>query len=452
VSIFKACDIRGVAGSEVNADIARPIGRSLGEMIRRRNAEPVCVGGDFRRTTPAIKQALIEGLVESGVSVQDVGQVPTPVVYFAAKHLNCPSVAVVTASHNPGKYNGIKFMIGDEPAMPELMRELESGVNSVATSASRGTLRSVNVIDPYESSVRAKAATLGGASIAGMTIVLDAMEGAFTNIAPRVLEAEGARVISIGGAIDPDFARRTPNPAVDENLGALSKRVITEGADLGIALDGDGDRAAFVDHTGHVARAEQIGALLATEYFNHPTVVYDQKCASVLTSAVRAAEGKSIMQPSGYGFIKSAMIQNHADLGVEVSGHYFFKALGGGDDGLFAALVVARLLAQSKKPLADWIQEIGWPTITPDLRIPFQGDAALIVERIASTCGGRIARMDGVRAEYDDGWGLARASITEPLMTFRFEGKDASSLRRIVEQFLAAVPDLRSKVMEKIDA
>lgn len=455
MSIFKACDIRGVAGTEVNESIARPIGRSLGAMIRRRSAEPVCVGGDFRRTTPAIKQALLEGLLEAGVSAADVGQVPTPVVYFAAKHLDCRSVAIVTASHNPGKYNGIKFMIGDEPAVPDLMRELEAGINSPASSAgnaARGSVRSVDVIPAYESWVRTQAETIGGASIDGMKIVIDAMEGAFTNIAARVFEAEGCRVITIGGPIDPDFARRTPNPAIDENLSALAKRVVAEGADLGIALDGDGDRAAFVDHTGRVARAEQIGALLASQYFVHPTVVYDQKCASVLTDAVRSAEGKSIMQPSGYGFIKSAMIRNQADLGVEVSGHYFFKAHGGGDDGLFAALVVARLLAKSKKPLADWIEAMGWPTITPDLRIPFQGDAASIVERIAAHCGGRIARMDGVRAEYDDGWALARASITEPLMTFRFEGKDASSLRRIVERFLAAVPDVRSKVMEKIDA
>ena len=155
MSIFKACDIRGVAGAEVNEAIARPIGRSLGAMIRRRDAEPVCVGGDFRRTTPGIKQALLDGLIESGVAVQDVGQVPTPVVYFAAKHLNCPSVAVVTASHNPGKYNGIKFMIGDEPAVPELMRELEAGVKESASSALRGTVRSIDVIDAYESWVRA---------------------------------------------------------------------------------------------------------------------------------------------------------------------------------------------------------------------------------------------------------------------------------------------------------
>ncbi len=452
MSIFKACDIRGVAGPELNEPIARAIGRSLGAMIRRRNAEPVCLGGDFRRTTPAIKQALLEGLLDAGVSVQDVGQVPTPVVYFAAKHLHCRSVAIVTASHNPGKYNGIKFMIGDEPAVPDLMRELEAGINAPASTESCGFVQSADVILPYESSVRTRAETLGGESIAGMKIVIDAMEGAFTKIAPRVFEAEGCRVISIGGPIDPDFGRRSPNPAVDENLSALAKRVIAEGADLGIALDGDGDRAAFVDHTGRVARAEQIGALLATQYFTHPTLIYDQKCASVLTKAVREAGGKSIMQPSGYGFIKTAMIQNRADLGVEVSGHYFFKTLRGGDDGLFAALAVARLLAKSKTSLAGWIEAIGWPTITPDLRIPFQGDSSPVLERIAAHCGGRIERMDGVRAEYDDGWALARASITEPLMTFRFEGKDASGLRRIVEQFLAGVPDLRSNVMEKIDA
>ncbi len=157
------------------------------------------------------------------------------------------------------------------------------------------------------------------------------------------------------------------------------------------------------------------------------------------------------MQPSGHGFIKTAMIQNRADLGVEVSGHYFFRALRGGDDGLFAALVVARVLARLKKPLADLIQAIGWPAITPDLRIPFRGDTSAVLERIAAHCGGRIVRMDGVRVEYEDGWALARASITEPLMTFRFEGHDATSLQRIADKFLASVPDLYKQVMAKLE-
>ncbi len=254
MNIFKACDIRGVAEAEVNEAIARPIGRSLGAMIRRRNAEPVCIGGDFRRSTPRIKQALLEGLLESGVSVRDVGQVSTPVVYFAAAHLNCPSVAIVTASHNPGKYNGIKFMITDQPAVPDLMRELEAGVDSPTIAAKRGTVGPVDVLETYKSSIRKQASALVPTPSAGMKIVLDAMEGAFTNIAPCVLAAEGCRVVSIGGEIDPDFERRTPNPAVDEHLHTLSRRVVAESADIGIALDGDGDRAAFVDHTGNVAR------------------------------------------------------------------------------------------------------------------------------------------------------------------------------------------------------
>ena len=277
------------------------------------------------------------------------------------------------------------------------------------------------------------------------------MEGAFTKIAVRVFEAEGCRVVNVGGAIDPDFARRTPNPATDENLSDIAKRVAAESADLGIALDGDGDRAAFLDQAGRVVAPSRLvrcwpGNILRIRR------LFTIKNALWYCHRPCAAGGKAIMQPSGYGFIKDAMIQNQADLGVEVSGHYFFKALGGGDDGLFAALAMARLLAKSKKRLADWVREIGWPTITPDLRIPFSGDTNAVLERIASHCGGRIVRMDGVRAEYDDGWALARASITEPLMTFRFEGKDADSLRRIVEKFLASVPDLRIKVMEKLHA
>jgi phosphomannomutase/phosphoglucomutase len=253
-----------------------------------------------------------------------------------------------------------------------------------------------------------------------------------------------------GATIDPDFRSRTPNPADDGNLAALCKRVVAEGADVGIAFDGDGDRVAFVDHTGRIARPEQIGAMIAGQCFDRPVVVYDQKCASVLPKAVLAVGGEPVMQPSGYGFIRSTMIDREADFGVEVSGHYFFKALRGGDDGLYAALVLLEVLAHDTRPLADLISAVGWPAITPDLRIPFAGDANAVLERIAAGCGGQVSRLDGIRAEYDDGWGMARASITEPAMTLRFEGRDRECVKVIAARFLAGAPELLAPVMEKI--
>ena len=284
-----------------------------------------------------------------------------------------------------------------------------------------------------------------------LSVVLDAMAGACTHIAPRVLAAAGHLVTALTPAIDPDYADRTPNPACDENLVPLIEAVLERGGDVGIALDGDGDRVIFVDHTGRIVRPEQIAVVLIQHLFERPTVVYDLKCASIVGAAAAAAGGRAVMRPSGYGFIKSAMLELRAALGVEVSGHHFFGALDGGDDGLFTALIVLGLVRQTGKRLSEMIAPIGWPAITSDLRVPYEGDAAAAIETIAASCGGTVTRLDGVRAEYDGGWALARASITEPAITFRFEGRDPRQLRWIAEHFLAGAGEFRNQVLEKID-
>ncbi|UCD30122.1 MAG: phosphomannomutase/phosphoglucomutase, partial [Planctomycetota bacterium] len=284
-----------------------------------------------------------------------------------------------------------------------------------------------------------------------LKVVLDTMGGAFSEIAPHVLSSVGYDIIPIRSTIDPDFEEYTPNPAIDTNLQMLRERVIEEQADLGIALDGDGDRVIFMDGTGRIVRPEQIGVLLIQRCFDRPLVVYDQKCASVLADAAEAAGGSIIIQPSGHGFIKTTMIEKEADLGIEISGHHFYKALGGGDDGLLTALLVTYIVTVSGSPLADLIEPIGWPDITPDLRIAIADDVNSVLERIASRCGGRISRIDGIRVQYEDGWALARASITEPVITLRFEGRDSGKVKEIASRFLVAVPELADKVMEMID-
>jgi phosphomannomutase/phosphoglucomutase len=276
------------------------------------------------------------------------------------------------------------------------------------------------------------------------------MGGAYTDIAPRVLAAAGYDVVTVDSRLDPDFQRRDPNPADDRNLQPLVDTVLRHQADVGLALDGDGDRVILVDASGGIARPEQIAAMLVEHCFPHGTVVFDLKCASIVWRTVQQRGGTAVMQPSGHGFIKTAMLDRQAELGVEVSGHHFFGALHGGDDGLFTALVVLTLLRQLNSTLQSQLIRIGWPSITPDLRLPLVGDCRTILEVIAASCGGQVSRMDGVRAEYEDGWGLARASITEPAMTFRFEGRDPAHLRQVVAQFLSGVPTLRHQVMERI--
>jgi len=432
-------------------------------MIRARGDAAICIGGDFRRSTPPLKQSLADGLLDAGLAVHDVGQQPTPVVNFAARHFGCRSVAVVTASHNPARYNGVKFVVAGQPPSPPLVRELESGLDA-PPAAPRGTLDFRQVTADYESWVIREACDLvaasprsatsparrGNANSTGLSVVLDAMAGTFTHIAPRVLAAAGYGVSVLTPDIDPDYAARNPDPSHDANLAPLVRAVIARRADVGVALDGDGDRVIFVDHAGRIARPEQIAALLIQQCFDRPTVVYDLKCASLVSQVAAAAGGSAVMQPSGHGFIKSAMLQVGAELGVEVSGHHFFGILDGGDDGLFTALVVLGILDKFQVSLADSLRPFAWPAITPDLRIPFAGDTLAVVEAIASRCGGQLTRLDGVRADYDGGWALARASITEPAITFRFEGRDHDRLRQIAEQFLAGAGPFRDQVLEKI--
>ena len=252
-------------------------------------------------------------------------------------------------------------------------------------------------------------------------VVLDTMGGAFAEVAPRVLVSAGCRPDCLNATIDADFLTTAPNPASDRNLTGLVERVQSQSADWGLALDGDGDRVIFVAGSGRIVRPEQIAAVLVRQLLGSsnrlpvgkPTVVYDLKCASLVPRIVRQIGGTAIMRPSGHGFIKSAMIEHGAELGVEVSGHHFFGALDGGDDGLFTALVMLEILRRTGQTLTQLIEPLPWPLITPDLRVPFTGDAMGLIERIAATCGGTVSRLDGVRVEYDQGWGLARPSITE---------------------------------------
>lgn len=468
MSIFKSCDVRGVVGQEWDEPDARQIGRSLGRMLRHRQQSRIVVGGDYRRSTPRLKQALTAGLQQAGIQVCDVGRAPTPVVHFAARHCGCPNVAIVTASHNPGRYNGIKFLVNGQPPVPALMAELRAATPQDSADVACTSVTQFDATAEYRRWVIARSTWLAQSCRAALSaheppemasvdasrpqqVVVDAMGGAFSGLATSILATAGYQVTAVGDQLDPDFAERDPNPSVDANLSRLVDAVRRHGADVGLALDGDGDRVIFVDEEGTVARPEQIAAILVQQAFGRCTLVYDLKCASLVPRAVAAQHGRSIMQPSGHGFIRTAMREHGAELGVEVSGHHFFGELDGGDDGLFTALFLLQLLHATRSRLAPWLRAIGWPAITPDLRIPRSGDVAALLDRIAGTCGGRVERLDGVRADYDDGgWGLARASITEPAITFRFEGRDPEHLRAVMARFLRDLPDLKQQVEEHL--
>lgn len=463
MTIFKACDVRGIVDRDWGTSEAEAIGRSLAAMMHRRGQSEIVVGGDFRRSTPVLKTALTRGLCRCGVTVQDVGQVPTPVVQFAARNVGCRNLAVVTASHNPGPYNGIKFVLDNQPPTPELIAELEQGCGIAATDLPLGTSRRLDIVERYAQWVlEASREFVGkhmkrtggpspGQGRGGGRIVIDTMGGAFTQLAPMIVADAGYEVISVDDVLDPEFIRRDPNPAKDANLDQAIGILLRSSADLAVALDGDGDRVVFIDQCGTIARPEQIAALLLQAWKGPCTIVHDLKCASLVARTANCTGGLAVMQPSGHGFIKRRLLELRAELGVEVSGHHFFGALDGGDDGLFTALVVIRLLAHHPGGLAAWLDTVGWPAITPDVRIEYSGDVESLLDRIAKHCTVPVLRLDGVRAEYEQhSWALARASITEPAITFRFEGRDSNHVREIAARFLAHEPELCQQVLERI--
>jgi phosphomannomutase/phosphoglucomutase len=442
VSIFKACDIRGVYGRDLTEETIHRIGRAMGTLI---GPKSVVVGGDVRLSTPSLKAALVSGLVESGARVIDTGIVPTPAFYFAKDHLNADAGAMVTASHNPPEHNGLKLVLGPLPITEEELRTVRDLSAKGEFTAESGSVREVNIIPSYISFIHRVAP--GGARAHSSTIILDCGNGCYSDIAPGVFRDFGYGIEELFCTPDGGFPNRHPNSAIAEHLHELRRRVLAEGADLGVAFDGDGDRVSFVDDKGRFLSSDKAIIILSRHIpADNPNqkVIYDVKCSSAVAESVSRAGGLPIAERSGHAFIKARMISEDAAFGGELSGHYFYRELHGGDDGLYTALVMADILSGSGNKLSEIADAIPEYATTPDIRIPFDGDREQIIERIASCFPPEeVSRLDGVKINFGDGWGLARVSVTEPAITLRFEAVSENRLREIVDRFLDPVPEIR---------
>ena len=448
MSIFKACDIRGVYGRELTEETFHHIGRAMGTLLA---GKAVVVGGDVRPSTPSLKSALIGGLTGSGADVTDIGIVPTPAFYFAKDHLRAYAGAMVTASHNPPEFNGLKPILGPLPITEAELREIRDLSRNGGFARGSGGVREVDIIPSYISFIHEIAPKPGSAH--SLKIVLDCGNGCHSGIAPAVMRDFGYDVVELFCTPDGSFPNRHPNSAVPDHLHELMSRVRSEGADLGIAFDGDGDRVSFVDEKGCFLSGDKAivilsGYLLADN--PEQKVIYDLKCSAVVPEAIAGAGGIPIAERSGHAFIKTRMIAEDALFGGELSGHYYHRALRGGDDGLHSALVMASMVADSGRRLSEHADAVPEYETTPDIRVPFPGNRDEIVERIASRFPPeRVSRLDGVKVSFDDGWALARVSVTEPAITLRFEARNRERLSRIVEEFLSPTPELREAVGER---
>jgi len=437
LSIFKPCDIRGVYPSQLNERIAEAIGRAIGTELDGGNC---VVGGDARTSTPALREAVCRGLTSAGTDVVDIGTVPTPVAYWAARRLDARGVVVVTASHNPPDHNGIKFMLGGDPLTPEDMERVHRRVEAGEFRSGRGRRRSRHVRADYLGWLAEQFAGTGH----GLKVVVDAGNGVAGDWAPEALRAAGYRVEELFCTVDGRFPNRSPNPSTPQAVSAASARVRETGADLAVCFDGDADRAVFLDERGDFIPAEEAIVLFARQALRERPggVVYDLKCTRVVPSEIERCGGRPIMERSGHAFIKHRLIAEGAVFAGEASGHFFFAELGG-DDGIYAALRMGEMLAASGTTFCGLRATIPPFTITEDIRVPRPGgDAAVVVQHLKRVFADHPQdHTDGVRIEFDGGWALCRASVTEPVLTVRVEGDSAErrdELRRIV---LDSIPD-----------
>lgn len=436
MSIYKDCDIRGVYGVDLTEQDMSAIGAALAVDLAGRS---IVVGGDYRLHTPQLKAALIDALVRGGAAVCDVGQVSTPQLYFSKTHLGTYASAQVTASHNPAKYNGLKLMLGQWPITPEDIRHLAALAASGASVSGSGSVTQVDTGDAYADMVRK-----AGNAARPLHMVIDAGNGAMSQAAPAVMASLGHRVEPLFCDFDGSFPNRDPNPAVPSHLTALCRRVRETGADFGVAFDGDGDRAIFVDGDGVPLLAEEALVIFANHLVQPgDTVVYDLKCSSIFRRAVEARSGTAIMERSGHAFIRRTFMERGSVLAGEVSGHYFFRELAG-DDGLYALAVLSSILSRTDRTLRQLLDGVSYPAITLDLRIQASSeeiDAVLArMEQWAAHSGAAVSRLDGIRLEFPDGsWALLRRSITEPAFTVRLEAPTAQGLQQLREQAAQAL-------------
>lgn len=444
MNIFQACDIRGVAGRDLTDVMARRIALAVGVKL---TGQKVVVGGDIRLSTPSLQCIMLEGLAESGCQVIDIGTVATPVFYYALKAAGATGGVMVTASHNPAQYNGFKLVLGPQPVSEAEVAQIGQMVAINARTQSQGSVTQQPVIADYIEHTASKARQ------GKLKVVIDAGNGATAAIAPKLFQRLGYEVIEINCIPDGRFPNHPPNPALAENLTALGEAVRASGAALGIGFDGDGDRVGFVDETGRAIDNDDIMVLIARSYLAREkgTIIYDAKCSMVVPEEVTRAGGRAVMARAGHTFSKAAFLRENALFAGEISGHFFFRELGY-DDGMFSGLKVCELVADHGS-LAAQVDSIPNYLLTPDIRVPYSGtDKAAVLSQVADKLGEHTPNLiDGVRIEFDDGWGMIRASVTEPLFTLRFEAKTPGRLKEITAILLSALPpEVREAVIARL--
>ncbi|NLO81201.1 MAG: phosphomannomutase/phosphoglucomutase [Xanthomonadaceae bacterium] len=446
--ILRAYDVRGVVGQGLDAKVVYGFGRAIASLAAAAGQQQIVVARDGRLTSPELQQALIEGLVAGGRHVIDIGQTPTPMMHFATFHLGTSAGVMVTGSHNPPEYNGLKIVIDGRTLAGDEIKALGRRVEQGDFVSGEGTVRTESVLEAYVERICDDVTVHRP-----LRIVVDCGNGVAGAVAPQVYRALGCEVEELFCEVDGNFPHHHPDPTVPSNLDALISLVRLQGADLGLAFDGDGDRLGVVDNRGRILWPDRQLMLFSRDVLTRAPgghVVFDVKCTARLPEFITDHAGVPVMWKSGHSMIRNKMRELQASLGGDMSGHIFFADRWYGfDDAIYAGARLLEILSMDARSSAEQFDELPNALGTAEIRIRLaDGEAERIMQQLgselgATLSGARVTTIDGLRVDLADGWALVRSSNTEPCLVLRFEGDDQDALARIQEAFRSRLLEIK---------
>ncbi len=462
-SYFRQYDIRGIVDDLFNSKFANILGLAVSSVIKKYNIDKkIIIGYDGRNSSPELKIALSKGFIDSGVDVIDIGMLPTPLTYFARATLNIPNAIMITGSHNSKIYNGFKMMLDNKSTSAHTIQEIKENfdvcLQEMQTSAYKKLteqpgkiVKDETILDKYIDFV-----TKDKSSKRNLKIVVDSGNGVAGIVAPKLLRKLGYEVIDIFSEVDGSFPNHHPDPSKKNNLVDLIKATKSNNADCGIAFDGDADRLGVVDENGNIVESDRILMLLAKDILRTNkgrSIIYDVKCSYLVERIVRQLNGRPIMVPTGHSIVKNKILEYDAVLAGELSGHIFFNDSRwfGFDDAIYSAVRFLETVSSYEKSISEILNDIPQTVTTTEVNLSVgEKEKFEIINRVEKEIewegAEKIIKIDGVRVEFEYGWGLIRASNTSPIMVFRFEAKDVASLNKIISLFMSKL----SKIIDDL--
>ena len=460
MGLFREYDLRGIVGKELTEPIAEQIGRAYCTYVKDRGVKTISVGRDGRLSSPGLFEALVRGLLAGGMNVIDVGICPSPLVYFSLFQLPVDGGIMITGSHNAAEYNGFKVCIGKEAIHGEAIQELRHVMEAGVFTSGKGTRSAHPIVPDYLAYIKKSFSTVDAKHL---HVVIDCGNGAASVVAKDALELLGCRVTALYCELDGRFPNHHPDPTVLENLDDLMKAVKQHKADVGIGYDGDADRIGAIDEQGRVMWGDRLMVVYSRDILSAKpgsTIISEVKASQCLYDDITKQGGRAIMWKTGHSLIKAKMKSEQAVLAGEMSGHMFFAdRYFGYDDAIYASCRLIEILARTGKPLSSLVADLPATAVTPEIRVDTPDTIKFelvkqVQERLAGYARSRqpigpekdivreVVTIDGVRAIFEDGWGLIRASNTQPALVLRFEAASAdrlTAIRAAVEGELAAV-------------